>query len=66
MPQGWSQYIRYKTLNFQIIMVKHNHSRHIFHKYKHDEGTYTNEADYNPQWQKETISHQETHHPNEA
>jgi hypothetical protein len=47
-------------------MVKHNHSRHVFHKYSHDEGTYTNEADYNPQWQKETISHQETNHPNEA
>jgi hypothetical protein len=47
-------------------MVNHNQSRHFFHKYSHDEGTYTNEADYYPQWQKETISHQETPGPNEA
>ena len=38
----------------------------FFHKNSHDECTYTNEADSNPQWQEETISHQETHHPNEA
>jgi len=39
---------------------------HFFHKYSHDECTYTNEADYNPQGQKEAVSHQETHEPNEA
>ena len=38
----------------------------FFHKNSHDECTYTNEADSNPQWQEETKSHQETHHPNEA